>query len=80
MVSVHGLPALSENQIYQLWAIAEGQAPVPAGLLTVNTTGSGSLNFKDLPENLSIAQFAVTLEPAGGVPAPTGAMHLAGTL
>jgi hypothetical protein len=51
---------------------------VSAGLLTPDAQGGGSVYFEtpvDIPPPVAVA---VTLEPAGGVPAPTGAMYLVG--
>jgi anti-sigma-K factor RskA len=47
-------------------------------VFTVNPGGTGSLRVPALPGVSRVDVFAVTLEPAGGVPAPTGAMYLAG--
>jgi len=38
------------------------------------------LKIPSLPQGKSFDKFAVTLEPAGGVPKPTGPMHLLGTV
>jgi len=37
----------------------------------------GGLRVEPLPEGTSVDLFAVTIEPAGGVPAPTGPIVLA---
>ena len=73
-----GLPALAEGKAYQLWAIAGQRTPIPAGTFSVDASGAGSLKVPALPGVESVDVFAVTLEPAGGVPAPTGPMMLAG--
>jgi anti-sigma-K factor RskA len=73
-----GLPPAPPDKAYQLWAIAGGGAPVPAGVFTVDAGGTGSLRVPPLPGVSRVDVFAVTLEPAAGVPAPTGAMYLAG--
>jgi len=73
-----GLPALPEGKAYQLWAIAGGHAPVSAGVFTVDAAGTGSLSVRPLPGGAAVNAFAVTLEPAGGLPAPSGAMYLLG--
>lgn len=73
-----GLPAPPAGKAYQLWAIAGTSAPVPAGVFTVDPKGTGSLRVPPLPGVSRVDLFAVTLEPEGGVPAPTGAMYLAG--
>jgi anti-sigma-K factor RskA len=73
-----GLPPAPEGKAYQLWAIAGQSAPVPAGVFTVDAGGTGSLRVPPLPGVTRVDVFAVTLEPAAGVPAPTGLMFLAG--
>ena len=73
-----GLPAPPPGKAYQLWAIAGKSAPVSAGIFTVDPKGIGSLRMPPLPGVSHVDVFAVTLEPEGGVPAPTGAMYLAG--
>ena len=72
---VTGLPPAPAGKAYELWTIA-GAAPKPAGVFDVDATGAASVPVPpatDGPVNV----FAVTLEPAGGVPAPTGPMLLA---
>jgi anti-sigma-K factor RskA len=73
-----GLPAPPEGKAYQLWAIAGGNAPVSAGVFTVDASGTGSLAVRPLPGISTVNAFAVTLEPAGGLPAPSGDMYLLG--
>jgi anti-sigma-K factor RskA len=70
------LPPAPEGKAYELWAIAGG-TPRPAGLFTVDAKGVGSLTVEPIADVAKVDQFAVTLEPAGGVPSPTGAMYLA---
>lgn len=70
------LPPLPEGKIYELWAIAAGK-PVPAGLFAVDAQGRGSVKVSQLAGVTDVDVFAVTIEPAAGVPAPTGAMVLA---
>ena len=69
------LPPLPEGKIYELWAIAGGK-PLPAGLFTVDAEGKGRLAVAPLAGVTTVDVFAVTLEPAGGVQSPTGAMYL----
>jgi anti-sigma-K factor RskA len=73
-----GLPAPPAGKAYQLWAIAGSNAPVSAGVFSVDASGTGSLSVRPLPGVSSVSAFAVTLEPAGGLPAPSGAMYLLG--
>jgi anti-sigma-K factor RskA len=74
-----GLSNIPVRTIYELWAIS-GNEPVPAGLFTLDAQGRALLTLPQLPEGKAFDKFAVTLEPAGGVPKPTGPMHLLGSL
>ncbi len=73
-----GLPAPPAGKAYQLWAIAGSNAPVSAGVFSVDASGAGSLSVRPLPGVSTVSAFAVTLEPAGGLPAPSGEMYLLG--
>ena len=73
-----GLPEVPAGKAYQLWAIAGTNAPVSAGVFSVDASGTGSLSVQPLPGVATVNAFAVTLEPAGGLPAPSGAMYLLG--
>ena len=73
-----GLPAAPPGKAYQLWAIAGTKAPVSAGVFEVGADGAATVRVPPLPGVDKVDVFAVTLEPAGGVPAPTGQMYLAG--
>ena len=75
--AVSNLPQLPAGRVYQVWVVA-GPAPVSAGLLTPDAAGSGLTYFTTPPDIPPPAAVAVTLEPAGGVPAPTGAFYLIG--
>jgi anti-sigma-K factor RskA len=55
-----------------MWVIVEKQAPLSAGLLRVDSTGEAQYDSGPLPGLEGAVKVAVTLEPAGGVPAPTG--------
>ncbi|MEO1587677.1 MAG: anti-sigma factor, partial [Bacteroidota bacterium] len=59
------LENLSEEQVYQLWAIIDGQ-PVSAGLLTDLASVPTLTQIEGKP-----AAFAITIEPTGGSEAPT---------
>ena len=72
------LPPLPEGRVYQVWVVT-GQAPVSAGLLMPDPAGGGSTFFNTSPDIPPPTGVAVTLEPAGGLPAPTGQFYLVGT-
>ena len=73
-----GLPPAPAGKAYQLWAIVGKNPPVSAGVFTVDAKGTGSLRVPPLTGVGKVDVFAVTLEPAGGLPAPSGQMYLAG--
>lgn len=74
---VDGMPALDARQQYQLWLIRNGQRS-SGGIFSVDAEGYGYLSIA-APEPLNaFDSFGVTIEPAGGSPAPTGARVLAG--
>ncbi|HEY0557818.1 MAG TPA: anti-sigma factor [Thermoanaerobaculia bacterium] len=71
------LPALPRDKTYELWFIAAGK-PVAAGTFAVDPRGSASLRVDRVAAVGTIDAWAVTVEPSGGVPQPTGAMVLKG--
>lgn len=73
------LPPPPSGKTYQLWVIAQNK-PFDAGIFSVDLSGNGFLKIDSLSEADKAQKFAVTLEPAGGVPQPTGEMHLLGPL
>jgi len=77
LLVVAGLPPTPEGKTYQLWAIAGKASPVSAGVFGVDAKGGGSLRVSPLPGVGRVDIFAVTLEPAGGLPAPSGQLYLA---
>jgi anti-sigma-K factor RskA len=78
LFTANGLPALPGSQVYQLWVVTKSGQPLSAGLLAPDAEGRALVLAEPTPE--SPAAFAVTVEPAGGVPAPTGARVLLGAL
>jgi hypothetical protein len=75
--SARNLPALPSARVYQLWAIAGGQ-PISAGTFVPNSQGRFEL-VADVPALVERpAALAVTVEPEGGVPSPTGPKYLLG--
>jgi anti-sigma-K factor RskA len=70
------LPALPSGKVYQLWAIDD--RPVSAGVFGIDTGQKGRMLIKNLSEFSRMKKFAVTVEPDGGRPQPTGAIYLVG--
>lgn len=73
------LPPAPAGKAYQLWFIAEGRPPLPGSLFKPDAQGHAEMHELIPAAGLHASVFAVTLEPAGGVNAPTGAMYLKGS-
>jgi anti-sigma-K factor RskA len=75
MLMANGLPPAPTGKAYQLWFIV-GKKAMPGKSFSVDSSGKGMLEDQ-IPESArDSAIFAITLEPAGGVDAPTGAIYL----
>ena len=72
------LPQAPAGRVYQVWVVTAA-GPVSAGLLTADADGRAEAFFDTPPDIAPPTAVAVTLEPAGGVPAPTGERYLLGT-
>lgn len=68
---VDGLPPLDQEHQYQLWLIRNGQR-TSGGVFSVDPDGYGSLWVSSPQPLSSYSSFGITIEPAGGSPAPTG--------
>jgi anti-sigma-K factor RskA len=71
------LPPLPAGRIYQLWVVTANR-PISAGLIRPDGSGSVSASFETPPDIPVPVAMAVTIEPDGGVPAPTGDKYLVG--
>jgi anti-sigma-K factor RskA len=74
----HSLPTLPSSQVYQLWIVTKS-GPLSAGLLSPDAQGR-ALVVADPATTDAPTAFAVTVEPAGGVAAPTTTPVLVGAL
>lgn len=72
------LPVPPNGRAYQLWIVA-GQSPISAGIVRTSATGEAVMVVKTPTDIPSPTAIAVTMEPEGGVPAPTGDKYLVGT-
>ncbi len=71
------LPQLEMGKTYQMWTIAKGQHPVPAGLFRSDEHG-GATHLQSGPVDVaSLAAVAVSLEPEGGSAQPTKVLFIA---
>lgn len=78
--SAAALPPPPPGKTYQVWVVTSDPAPLSAGLIEPDASGSVHAVFATPPDIPPPAAVAVTLEPAGGVPAPTGPKYLVGTV
>ncbi|HEV2799728.1 MAG TPA: anti-sigma factor [Pyrinomonadaceae bacterium] len=76
MLMAADLPPAPAGKAYQLWFIAEGKPPMPGSVFRPDANGHAEMHETIPPEGRNASVFAVTLEPAGGVSAPTGEMYL----
>lgn len=72
------LPALPAGRVYQLWVLTAQPAPISAGLLKPDAAGRVNVVFETPADIPTPVAMAVTIEPDGGVPAPTGDKYLVG--
>lgn len=81
LLQVGNLPQPAEDKDYQLWLIKDEQSPVSAGIFNFERPGTDLFYridaLAEAPSDISNT-FAITLEPKGGVPQPTGEMYLVG--
>jgi anti-sigma-K factor RskA len=77
LFAANDLPPLPAGRTYQLWFLTPG-APVSAGLIKPDQNGRIAAAFDTPPGTPDPTGVAVSIEPEGGVPAPTGAIYLAG--
>lgn len=73
------LAALPAGKTYQLWLIPTEGKPISAGVFDADAQGAGTILLPPLPEGVAAKAFAVTVEPSGGVPQPTGPIVLVGS-
>jgi anti-sigma-K factor RskA len=78
LLSAANLPSLPTGRQYQLWVIPPGANPVSAGMLDLTPDGRVSVLASTSTVN-QVGTVAISEEPVGGVPAPTGPIVLAGS-
>ena len=66
-----------EDKSYQLWVVPMEGKPISVGVFNPATSDTAHWMTK-VPEGVEPKMFAVTLEPAGGMPQPTGPMVMQG--
>ncbi len=76
---VYRLPPAPPGKTYQLWFITR-EAKISAGTFQTSEAGEGALRVPVPAEAARATAAAVTLEPEGGVPQPTGPIYLFGAI
>ena len=76
MLMADKLPSVPQGKAYQLWFIVGNNPPMPGKTFVPDNAGQGTLTDQMPQAALNAAVFAITIEPAGGVPAPTGPIYL----
>lgn len=79
LIYAGNLPPLAADKSYELWLIPQSGNPIPAGVFAAQPNGEAGMVMPKIPVGVSAKAFAVTVEPAGGAPQPTGAMVQVGT-
>jgi anti-sigma-K factor RskA len=81
LFAASNLPAPPPGRTYQLWILSGRQAPISDGwVFKTDADGAVTTMFNTSATIPPPTAMAVTLEPEGGTPAPTGAMYLVGSL
>ena len=71
------LPGPGPEKTYQLWLVTGSQASVSAGVFVPDATGRANLVVDPAPKVAGpVVGAAITVEPAGGNPTPSGQMLL----
>ncbi|HLI79395.1 MAG TPA: anti-sigma factor [Candidatus Binataceae bacterium] len=79
VLRVTGLEPPPPGKTYELWWITKQKGPEPAGTFTPGTNQEFIEKVDAPPAGEHVMASAITLEPAGGVPKPTGVMYLKGS-
>ena len=74
----HNLPALASGRTYQLWLITRDNQRISAGTFAPDPSGDAVVSAQYPLAADALQMIAVTEEPAGGVPQPTGEVLIAG--
>ena len=74
------LPPPPAGKIYQMWLVPAAGAPINAGIFAPGEHGTRQMWMAEVPLNTEAKVFAVTLEPGGGMPQPTGPKVLVGVV
>jgi hypothetical protein len=65
-IQVRELPAIADNQSYQLWSLKPDQAPIPLDVFEMPENGLLEVRYEEGTQT-----YAITIEPKGGRNTPT---------
>lgn len=80
LVYVSDLPPVAKDRAYQAWFVPRNGAPVSAVVFNTSADGTATLQVPVPGDIGELKAVAVTTEPAGGLPQPTGSFVLLGAL
>lgn len=80
LVAYSGLPPAASGKTYQLWAVTQGGEKVSLGTFDVGPEGGATVRVELPKPGMRPAAAAVSLEPTGGMPQPTGPIVMMGEL
>jgi len=78
VLQVAGLPQPPPGKEYELWWIGSKSGPLRAAVFAPTAHGDATIASTLPPTGEQLLASAITLEPAGGVDKPSGAMYLKG--
>ena len=76
---VAGVAPLAAGQVYELWTLRGPAPPEPAGLFPAPAKAA-TVRIPRVPDPTAVTAFAVSIEPEGGSPRPTGPIVLVGNV
>ena len=79
-VYVRRLPPVANDRTYQLWFVPRTGNPISATVFNTSPDGSANVDIPVPEEVKDLRAAAVTTEPAGGLPQPSGPFALLGAL
>jgi anti-sigma-K factor RskA len=79
LLCVYAMTPLAQDKTYQAWLVKDGQR-TSAGTFNVNRDGYGVLLINAEQPVSEYQQLGITVEPAGGSPAPTSPRVIGGNL
>lgn len=80
LIFMGNLPALPADKTYQLWLVPAEGNPISAGIFNSDAAGKATVVLASMSSHVTAKAFAVTVEPAGGKPQPTGDKVLIGAV